>query len=653
MSNTKNAKAVLSVVLALLMAAVFMPSLTYSSYAATAKKASKVTKVNHAGTYVKAKAGKTYTLKYKLSPSKLTSAAKKVTWKSSNSKIVKVTSMKTGYAKVKALKAGTAKVTVTSRSNKKAYTTWTIKVSKAASSTTKKTALTSVSIKMLNAGSQDISKTVKVGNELSAVVAPAGSSVSYQWYADGVAISGASDASYKVTTNEIGKAITVKATGTGTYTGTVTSSATAQVAAEAVESVSIVKKNTGSNAATQPTVAVDTPQVDDVLQAAVTGTDTDNMTYQWYRVGNAATGTGKTETAIAGATSSTYTVTSADIGYQIRLKATPKAGVTVKAGTTKVTTGTAGYDGTLFQTADTSKVTNAVSVEIQANGKKAAGVQTGTTLTAAVTPASAASDLTYQWTKDGKAIAGATSSTYTPTEAGTYNVLVSKSSNSVWGTVTQASSVKAASSSFSTVSVENTTIKQIARITNLPGDVLSAYVPKVASTNYAITWYVKATSSNGLTADAPLTLADGNKIPTTYTNGSKTSSLIGESIYAAATGKSSSDYAGSTATSDLIKVTGDINQNNDAKITVTPSDVKVGTVLTAASTAIKDLSTNDYSVQWYSVDSNGNLTAISGATSLTYTVDKAFAGGKLAVKITGAGNYAGTITSDTISVANA
>jgi hypothetical protein len=164
---------------------------------------------------------------------------------------------------------------------------------------------------------------------------------------------------------------------------------------------------------------------------------------------------------------------------------------------------------------------------------------------------------------------------------------------------------------------------------------------------------VKATSSNGLTADAPLTLADGSKIPTTYTNGSKTSSLIGESIYAVATGNSSSDYAGSTATSDLIKVTGDINQNNDAKITVTPSDVKVGTVLTADSTAIKDLSTNDYSVQWYSVDSNGNLTAISGATSLTYTVDKAFAGGKLAVKITGAGNYTGTITSNTISVANA
>ncbi|MFC2661928.1 MAG: hypothetical protein ACFNYI_02145 [Eubacterium sp.] len=75
--------------------------------------------------------------------------------------------------------------------------------------------------------------------------------------------------------------------------------------------------------------------------------------------------------------------------------------------------------------------------------------------------------------------------------------------------------------------------------------------------------------------------------------------------------------------------------------------------MTASSTAIKDLSTSDYSVQWYSVDSNGNLTAISGATSLTYTVDKAFAGGKLAVKITGAGNYAGTITSSTISVANA
>lgn len=650
MSNSKNAKAFLSVVLAVLMAAVFMPSLTYSSYAATAKKASKITKTNHAGTYVKAKTGSAYTLKYKLSPSKLTSSARKVTWKSSNSKIVKITSTKTGYAKVKALKAGSAKITVTSKSNKKASATWSFKVSKA--STTKKTALTSVSIKMMNAGSQDISKTVKVGNELSAVVAPAGSSVSYQWYADGQAISGANDASFKVTTAEIGKTITVKATGTGNYSGTVTSAATAKVADEAVESVSIVKKNTGSDAATKPTVAVGTPQVDDVLEAAVTGTDASNMTYQWYRVGNAATGTGKAETAISGATSSTYTITKSDIGYEIRLKATPKSGVTVKAGTTKVASGTAGYDGTLFQTADTDKVSNTVTVQIQANGKAiTGGVTAGTTLTAAVTPASAASDLTYQWTKDGKAISGATSATYTATEAGTYNVLVSKTSGSSWGTVTQADSVKVGKSALSSVTVENTTIKQIARTTNLPGDVLSAYVPKIAASNYTVTWYVKATSANGLSQDTQIAQGANLKIPETY--GSNKASLVGESIYAVATG--TGEYAGSTATSDLFKITGDINPDNKATITVAKDSdsVKVGSVLTASSDAIKGLTSSDYSVQWYSVDTNGNMTAISGATSLSYTVDKAYAGGTLAVKITGTGNYAGTITSSNVSVANA
>ncbi len=49
--------------------------------------------------------------------------------------------------------------------------------------------------------------------------------VTYQWYADGKAISGATGNSYKMTTNDIGKAITVKATGTDMYTGTVTSDA--------------------------------------------------------------------------------------------------------------------------------------------------------------------------------------------------------------------------------------------------------------------------------------------------------------------------------------------------------------------------------------------------------------------------------------------
>lgn len=57
----------------------------------------------------------------------------------------------------------------------------------------------------------------------SMAVAPYGASVSFQWYADGVAIAGATGSTFKPSSSYIGKSITVTATGTGSYRGSVTS----------------------------------------------------------------------------------------------------------------------------------------------------------------------------------------------------------------------------------------------------------------------------------------------------------------------------------------------------------------------------------------------------------------------------------------------
>ncbi|WP_409335927.1 hypothetical protein [Eubacterium sp. F2] len=130
MTRTKSSRALLSVVLAVLMVAAFMPALTYSSFAATAKKATKVTKLNHTGAKVYGKVGNKYVLKYKLSPSKLTSAAKKTVWKSSDSSIVKVYSTKGKHAAVKVKGVGTAKITVYTKANKKAKAVWSFKTKK-------------------------------------------------------------------------------------------------------------------------------------------------------------------------------------------------------------------------------------------------------------------------------------------------------------------------------------------------------------------------------------------------------------------------------------------------------------------------------------------------------------------------------------------
>ncbi len=54
-------------------------------------------------------------------------------------------------------------------------------------------------------------------------ITPYGARVSYQWYADGVAISGAYGDSFTPSVSHIGKAITVKVTGIGRYSGTAVS----------------------------------------------------------------------------------------------------------------------------------------------------------------------------------------------------------------------------------------------------------------------------------------------------------------------------------------------------------------------------------------------------------------------------------------------
>jgi hypothetical protein len=132
MTRTKSSRALLSVVLAVLMVAAFMPALTYSSFAATAKKATKVTKLNHRGGTVYAKVGNKYTLKYSLSPSKLTSAAKKTAWKTSDKNVVKIIAVNGRHATIKAKQNGYANVKVYCKNNHKAQATWRIKVSKKA-----------------------------------------------------------------------------------------------------------------------------------------------------------------------------------------------------------------------------------------------------------------------------------------------------------------------------------------------------------------------------------------------------------------------------------------------------------------------------------------------------------------------------------------
>lgn len=95
---------------------------TMKTEAASKRKVTSVAITNVYNDKLTIEKGKTYTLKTSVSPSN--ASDKRVTWKSSNSKIVKVSSS----GKLTAVKAGTAKITVTARDGSKKKDTITVTV---------------------------------------------------------------------------------------------------------------------------------------------------------------------------------------------------------------------------------------------------------------------------------------------------------------------------------------------------------------------------------------------------------------------------------------------------------------------------------------------------------------------------------------------
>jgi len=122
---------------------------------------------------------------------------------------------------------------------------------------------------------------------------------SYQWKADGVAISGATNTTYLLTATEAGKLITCTVSytdGQGTAES-LTSAATAEIAGPPTGTVVITGNTTFGSVLTADTSSIGEPN----------GINTSTLSYQWKR------GT----TVISGATSSTYTLVAADVGSTI------------------------------------------------------------------------------------------------------------------------------------------------------------------------------------------------------------------------------------------------------------------------------------------------------------------------------------------------
>ncbi|MCJ1696517.1 fibronectin type III domain-containing protein [Rathayibacter caricis] len=231
-------------------------------------------------------------------------------------------------------------------------------------------------------GTPKIVGTAKVGATLTAdpgTWSPAPVAFSYQWKADGVALSGATARTYQPSSATLGKKITVTVNGSKTAYTTVsrTTAPTAAVVA-------------GTMTSTTPTIT-GIPRVGVKLTAdpGSWGPAPVVIAYQWKADG----------LALSGATASTYTPSSATVGKVI---------------TVSVTGAKTGYASASRTSGGTAAV--AVGLLTAPSPTVSGTAKVGSTLTA-VTGAWGPSPvaLTYQWKANGVAIAGATATSYKPT----------------------------------------------------------------------------------------------------------------------------------------------------------------------------------------------------------------------------------------------
>ncbi|HWJ81891.1 MAG TPA: hypothetical protein VNS55_06630 [Nocardioides sp.] len=210
---------------------------------------------------------------------------------------------------------------------------------------------------------------------------PSSVSLAYQWYVAGDPVPGATQSTYTLRPEDVGKNVNVAVTASQPGYTSVTAYATAVGPVTACTFTKVSDPSISGNA-----------KVGKTLEASpgAWSPDFGTTTYQWYADGQ----------PIAGATGQTYTPTAADLGKHI---------------TVKVTVARAGCTTSSAESSATSAVVKG-TFDIVTHAAITGDPVVGRPLTVAGgTWSPTPSTTSYQWTRGGAPIPGATGSSYTPT----------------------------------------------------------------------------------------------------------------------------------------------------------------------------------------------------------------------------------------------
>ncbi|WP_170295744.1 DUF4347 domain-containing protein [Azospirillum brasilense] len=460
-----------------------------------------------------------------------------------------------------------------------------------------------------------VSGTATVGGSLSAGTGtwsdPDGDPLgyTYQWYraddsngTNAASISGATSASYTLTTSDAHKYLRVVVTANDGNGGTQTATSAYTGIANSAPVNSVVPNVTG------------TATVGSSLSAG-TGTWSDpdgdgrSFTYQWYRADDS---NGTNAASISGATSSSYTLVAGDLSKYLRVVVTANDG---KGGTQSATSAYSSQVAGAGNGAPVNSVVPSVSGTATVGGSLSAGTGTWSD------PDGDPLGYTYQWYRaddsngtNAASISGATSASYTLTSSDAHKYLrVKVTANDGNSNTTTAYSAYTSILNSAPVNSVAPTVTGTATVGNALSTTNGSWSdPDGDNRSFTYQWY-RADDSNGTNA-----ASISGATSASYTLTSSDAHKYLRVVVTANDGKGGTQTATSTYTSIL----------NSAPVnSAAPNVTGTATVGNALSTANGTWSDPDgdgrsFTYQWYRADdSNGtNAASISGATSSSYTL---------------------------------